>query len=700
MSFMDRPGERAPFARDVFDGLRDWLATDGALWLHLSKTLIAAFLAMGLAMRLELPQPRIAMTTTFVLMQPFSGMVLAKSVYRFAGTLLGMVAALVLGAACVQQAELYAIGLTIWVATCTALAVRYRQYRWYGWALAGYTAALIGVPLVTAPGQLLLATLTRGAEVMLGIVCSGLVSALLLPRHASAKLTATLAQREAAFRTLTAEILRGRLKRSARERHYAGLVADIVGFEATRRLAAYENPALRPQRMLLSQLNNAFMNACARLHALDQSIKRLRADMACPALAACLSKFADLLDSTDCDRHALMRFRTSLSARLPHASQIDVVTCAELLERLIGDMDRIAQLRAALSAGQRDDMPLAHYVANTDGFVVATTFARTAMVMAAVAAFWIATAWPSGGLALIGATLACGLSSASARPARFVAQMAVGTAGAMIIGYVFLCRVYPAIDGFPLLCAMLSTPLALGTFIAMRRPTAGYGVGFCVFFCLLAAPDNVIVYDPATLLNNGIAILVSMLVTSAACAILVPPHTPWLVGKTLAALRAQAALACEGPLASLSERFHSGTHDLMSQLLALSAQSSRGHRRALEWMLVTLEVGQAMIDLRTLKAALDVDAIPPPIRLTWASSVALMLREVAMLFRMPSSASLRRAINSVVRSIFAAEALVECAKASSVDGGECVRDLRRILACLHFIRGALIDSDATFGASR
>ncbi|WP_250536837.1 FUSC family protein [Caballeronia sp. AZ10_KS36] len=676
------------------------MATDGALWLHLSKTLIAAFLAMGLAMRLELPQPRIAMTTTFVLMQPFSGMVLAKSVYRFAGTMLGMVAALVLGAVCVQQAELYAIGLTIWVATCTALAVRYRQYRWYGWALAGYTAALIGVPLVTAPGQLLLATLTRGAEVMLGIVCSGLVSALLLPRHASAKLTATLAQREAAFRALAADILRGSLKRSARERHYARLVADIVGFEATRRLAAYENPALRHQRMQLSQLNNAFMNACARLHALDQSIKRLRADIACPALAACLREFADLLDSTDCDRHALMRFRTSLSARLTDASQIDIVTCAELLDRLISDMDRIAQLRAALSAGHRDDMPFAHYVAKTDGFVVATTFARTAMVMAAVAAFWIATAWPSGGFALIGATLACGLSSASARPARFVAEMAVGTAGAIVIGYVFLCRVYPAIDGFPLLCAMLSAPLALGTYIAMRRPTAGYGVGFCVFFCLLAAPDNVIVYDPATLLNNGIAILVSMLVTSAACAILVPPHTPWLVGKTLAALRAQAALACEGPLASLSERFHSGTHDLMSQLLALSAQSSRGHRRALSWMLVTLEVGQAMIDLRTLKAALDVDAIPPPIRLTWASSVALMLRDVAMLFRMPSSASLRRAINSVVRSIFAAEVLVEYAKALGADGGEGIRDAHRILACLHLIRGALIDPDAPFGSSR
>ncbi|MDR5856724.1 FUSC family protein [Caballeronia sp. LZ062] len=700
MSLMDRPRTNAPFGGEVIDGLQDWLATDGALWLHLSKTLIAAFLAMGLAMRLELPQPRIAMTTTFVLMQPFSGMVLAKGVYRFAGTMLGMVAAVVLGAVCVQQAELYAIGLTIWVATCTALAVRYRQYRWYGWVLAGYTAALIGVPLVAAPDQLLLAALTRGAEVMIGIVCSGVVSVLLLPRHASAKLTVTLAQREAAFKMLAAEIVCGGLDPHVRERRYTELVADIVGFESTRRLAAYENPALRAQRMLLSQLNNAFMSACSRLHALDQSIKRLRVHIACPALAAFLSEFSNVLHLTDCDRHALMNLKTSLSARLEDASQIDIVTCAELLDRLICDLDRIAQLRAALSAGHRDDMPTARYVAKTDGFVVATTFARTAMVIAAVAAFWVATAWPSGGLALIGATLTCGLSSASARPARFVAEMAAGTAGAVVIGYFFLCHVYPAIDGFPLLCAMLSPPLALGTFIAMRRPTAGYGVGFCVFFCLLAAPDNVIVYDPAMLLNNGIAILVSMLVTSMACAILIPPHTPWLVGKTLAALRAQAALACEAPLVRLSERFHSGTHDLMSQLLALSAPYSRGHRRALAWMLVTLEVGQAMIDLRALRATLDVDELPAPVRLSWASSLARMLRDVAMLFRMPSSASLRRAISSVVGSIFAAEALLESAKASSANRSERMRDLQRILACLHFIRSALIDTDAPFDASR
>ncbi|WP_244817020.1 FUSC family protein [Caballeronia sp. Lep1P3] len=696
MSFTDRPRASVYCAKELVGGWRDWLATDGTLSLHLLKTLFAAFIAMGLAMRFELTQPRIAMTTTFVLMQPFSGMVLSKSVYRFAGTTLGMLAALVLGAVFVQQPELYVLGLTIWVAACAALAVRYRQFRWYGCVLAGYTAALIGVPVASAPDQLLLATLTRGAEVMLGIVCSSAVSALVFPRHASASLATTLAQREARFNAFAAEVLRGGLRRRMREHRYTDLVEEIVGFEATRRFAAYENPALRRQRVLLARLNNAFMDACARLHALDQSIKRLRASAEHPAFASSLSDLAQLLASPRLNAQALARFEASLRKRLDDASHIDTVTSAELLERLTSDIARMMNLRDAIGSGQSDAPVPTRYAATTDRFVSAATFARTACVIGAVAWFWISTAWPSGGLAVIGAILACALSSASARPARYVAHMAVGAAGAVLVGYLYLCRVYPAIDGFPLLCAVLAPPLAAGAFLAMRPATAGYGTGFCVFFCLLAAPDNVIAYDPAMLFNNGIAIVVSMSVTAIACAIILPPHMPWLVGKTLAALRAQAALACEGRLPNLSERFHSGTHDLMSQLSGLLTRRSREHRRALQWMLVTLEIGQAMIDLRILNAALRLDSVPASVRNAWSSALARMLHDIPMLFRVPDSAALRRAITAAVASLFAVEALLACETLSDTQR----HDVQRMRAWLHFIRSALADPDAPFDKHR
>ncbi|RAE01726.1 FUSC family protein, partial [Burkholderia multivorans] len=80
-SAIERPSVEPPRWSARLDPLgkaaRDWAATDGMIWLHLAKTVLAALLAMGIAMRLEMSQPRTAMTTVFVLMQPMSGMVFA-----------------------------------------------------------------------------------------------------------------------------------------------------------------------------------------------------------------------------------------------------------------------------------------------------------------------------------------------------------------------------------------------------------------------------------------------------------------------------------------------------------------------------------------------------------------------------------------------------------------------------------------------
>ncbi|MCV6070256.1 FUSC family protein, partial [Escherichia coli] len=61
---------------------RSWARSDGVTWVYLFKVLIAAFLTYWLALRLELPQPHTAIITVFIVMQPQSGQVFAKSFYR------------------------------------------------------------------------------------------------------------------------------------------------------------------------------------------------------------------------------------------------------------------------------------------------------------------------------------------------------------------------------------------------------------------------------------------------------------------------------------------------------------------------------------------------------------------------------------------------------------------------------------------
>src|SRR5882757_2727743 len=60
------------------------------------KTFIAAMLALFIAFRLNLSQPSWSVTTVYIVSQPFSGMVLAKSLYRMLGTVIGAVMSLLL----------------------------------------------------------------------------------------------------------------------------------------------------------------------------------------------------------------------------------------------------------------------------------------------------------------------------------------------------------------------------------------------------------------------------------------------------------------------------------------------------------------------------------------------------------------------------------------------------------------------------
>jgi uncharacterized membrane protein YccC len=714
--FSDTFGWRAGISRAIVDAGSEWVTTDGLIWLHLVKTVTAALLALGIAMLLELQQPRTAMTTVFVLMQPFGGMVLAKSFYRIVGTLVGMLAALLLGALFAQQPELYMLGITAWMGVCVAAAVRYRHFRWYGFVLAGYTAALIGIPTVMEPNGLFLAALTRAAEVAIGIVCSAAVSALIVPRRSSLALQNALQSRHLNFSAFAVKVLDGAVERGASERYFADLVDEVVGFEATRAFAAFEDPGMRSRSQVLARLNHEFMDVCARLHALHQLRKRLRGNSSAQVEQATAPYFRELsqllaahkerrFDSSDAARVAirLKTFQATLPARMRATRRPlesgepqclpDFDTAGELLYRFVVEFIRYVDTYASLETNHNParERPAVRYVSRTNGFVVACTFARTAAVVGAVSWFWIATDWPSGGMAVIGAALTCALTSSAPNPVKLSLQMAVGAACAAVAGYLVTCYLYPAIDGFPLLCAMLAPVLAAGTFLASRTKTAGYGVGFTVFFCLLAGPDNVVVYAPDLLINNGVAIVVSMLVAAVGAALVFPVQMPWLTARIEGDLRSQITLACTAPLTGLAQRFQSSTHDLMHQLRMLLPKPSRRHRQALRWMLITLEVGHATIDLRS---EIDRATYASDVHARWKTSLDRVTRDLSELFEQPDKAHADRAQISVRAATRVVQQVLEAIHTDRARR----HDQQRILSSLHFIRTALLDKDAPFDA--
>ncbi|TAM01758.1 MAG: FUSC family protein [Paraburkholderia sp.] len=690
--------------------LTDWARTDGLVWIYLFKAIAAALLALGIAMKLDLPQPRTAMTTVFIVMQPQSGMVFAKSFYRISGTLIGLVVMLALIGLFAQQPELFILSTALWVGICTAGAARNRHFRSYGFVLAGYTAALIGIPASQHPDGAFMSALTRVAEISLGIVCSGIVSAVVFPQYTGNQLRSTVRQRFSAFVDHVSAALSGSTERAQIEAANARFVADVVGFEAARSSAIFESPDSRMKGGRLARLNSEFMTASTRFHALHQLMNRLRGEHASASvealepyfreIAPLFAKFGEpVLAAADAAHVAqqLEAWRTTLPKRVratraeleAHgtANLLDFDTATELLYRFIHEMTEYTATYASLAVDThvRENW-IARYVPKTNWIAAGVAGLRAAVAMSLLGAFWIATAWPSGpNLVLMAATI-CALASSSPFPSRTASQMSAGAALAALVGMVLTFGVFPHIDDFALLAAVLAPALAFGVFLTTRPKYAGYGTGYCIILCFLAGPDNVIQYNPGNYINDAIALVASMAVAAAAFAVFLPPSTPWLRNRLLADLRGQVAHACRTRLFGLRNRFESGARDLMFQIHALVGGDDTLKRDTLRWLFSVLEVGNAVIDLRHELATLP--AHPRYAAGTaWRAAIRAMLGTLSALFARPGQRRHAQALTATDAAIAAGQAVLD----SFEPPREERHQLQRILSHLHFIRTALID---------
>jgi uncharacterized membrane protein YccC len=663
-------------------------------------------LALWIAMRLDMQQPRTAMTTVFVVMQPQSGMVLAKSFYRFCGTMVGLVVMMILISLFSQQPVLFLSATALWVGICTAGAARNRNFRSYGFVLAGYTAALIGIPAAQHPEAAYLSALTRVGEVTLGIVCSGAVSALIFPQHAGEQVRTTVRRRFTQFVDYVCRALAGKMERAQIERTNLAFVSDIVGFEAARSVAVFENPESRMRGGRLARLNSEFMSASTRFHALHQLMNRLRENASATTIAALEPFFREVpplfslsgepvRNAADAAHAAaqLREYKAALPKRVraaraaletnPEFAQLEFDTAAELLYRFVDDMLAYAETYASLTSPSHErERWIARYVPKTNLLAAAISGLRGAVVMFVLSAFWIETAWPSGGTMVLNAAAVCALASSSPRPTLMSAQMAIGTMLAAVAGMIVVFGVFPHIDGFAMMCAALAPALLLGAYLSTRRTLAGVGIGYCIFFCFLAGPDNLVHYDPTGFMNDAIALVLSMIVAAIAFAVLLPTDAPWLRHLLLGDLRREVVNARRGRLATLTTHFESRTRDLLSQINALANGRPELQRDALQWLFAVLEFGNAVIDLRRGTGDLPIGR----------GSVDATLDAVARLFDRPQAKRFDAALAATERAISDIQALLVLAERPREERHR----LERIASHLHFIRTALLDHESPF----
>ncbi|HJV65993.1 MAG TPA: FUSC family protein [Geomonas sp.] len=695
--------------------LAGWLKGDAPRLLFSLKICLAALLAMVLSMLLELDQPRTAMITVFVVMQPETGMVLAKSLYRIAATVVGTLAALVLVGAFAQQRELFLLGLALWIGICTAGAAFHRNFRSYGFVLAGYTAAMIGLPSAVQPDTFFTTAVTRLSEICLGIVCAGVVSDLIFPRPLAAAIYGNVESRYAAFISLVRASLSGSATAAQLEKMQLSLVSKVLALESLRSAAVLEDPELRARDRSLRKLNSEFMAAATTFYSFHQLMKRLTRDQTpagellqdiyrslgglvgaeAPGSAAAASRTARRIAALRVllarrAREAELAFPAGEGGGAAPGSLQDFRTALHLLNRFLREMHGYTRSYAALGGEQRvlDPQEDVRFDLRTDPVVALVSGLRAFLALLVASYFWIASGWAGGASMVMNAGIVSALFAAAPDPPAAVRRMVTGFSAGLVAAVLFKFLVVPSLDTVLLLCVAMFPVLMLGAHLVSRPKQAAIGHGFLIFFSYITSPTNPMTFNATDAVNEGIATLIGIAVAGVVFATLAPVNGAWGRKRVLRQLRRQVEAACFEPVAGLRERFESGTRDLLHKQVVTAQPDDHQQRLLVGWFLSVLEIGHAVIQLRQV---LHDVAAPAELEAAVKGAVSAL----AGLYRRPGREHREAALQQVALALRLA---TQTALLPAADDHSSVL-YARLRTSLHLIQSALLDEEGVLMAT-
>ncbi|TBA99957.1 FUSC family protein (plasmid) [Rhizobium ruizarguesonis] len=254
-------------------------------WLFSAKAFLASMLALFVALSLDLPRPYWAMAAVYVVANPLAGATSSKGLYRALGTLLGASAAVFLVPLFVNAPELLSLVIALWTGTLLFLSMLDRSARSYVFMLAGYSLPLIALPSVGAPETIFDTALARSEEIIIGITCASIVSAVVFPASVRTVLGGRIVSWFDDAGSWADEILRGEgaspatpLKRQKLAADVTGLdlIISQLGHDANGRDIVRHSRELRGRLLMLLPL---FSSLADRLHALKADGERLPAEL-------------------------------------------------------------------------------------------------------------------------------------------------------------------------------------------------------------------------------------------------------------------------------------------------------------------------------------------------------------------------------------------------------------------------------------
>ena len=463
-----------------------------------AKTTASGLIALLVAFTFNLDQPQWALLTVFIVAQPQSGLVLAKSFYRIIGTLTGASVALLLVALFAQERVLFLGTLSLWIGMCTFGSQYMRNFTAYAFVLAGYTAAIVGIPGALDAGNAFYVATARITEISLGIIVTATVSHIILPNSLAASLWQAVADARVTLADYALAVLANADVAPVR----AKLLSLAIAVENLRASALFEDREVRARSGSLRLLSIAQIDIVAAEQLLGRGLEIFRRtgagieaqidDALSEAAAAIKAWHAGDLGTAGLRAGLLQAY-----ARMPLSG----------LHEFFAALTAYAEAYETHRSGENRTLRRAGFTHFNDPVVALWTGLRAALAVVVVSSFWILSNWPHGSTAVILAAVA------TARLATMGHAVPISVAATLIFSlatipaFVVVEMLLPLASGFEMFALLVAPVIFCCTLLMAQKKTQLQLIGFLsgLLFASVGLFQNRMVYDPVGLLNTSIA---------------------------------------------------------------------------------------------------------------------------------------------------------------------------------------------------
>jgi len=453
-------------------------------WLFSLKAFAASMLALYIALALGLPRPYWAMATVYFVSHPLTGATRSKAAYRVAGTLLGATGAVATVPPLVNEPVLLMAAIALWTGALLYFSLLQRTPRSYVFLLAAYTLPIVALPAVSEPAQVFPIAVARIEEIVVGIVCAGMVGSIVFPAKVAPALRARSATWLADAALWASDMLSPEPDANvARHDSRHRLAADILALDQLIAQLSYDTEStdtLRHARALrerMTMLLPVLSSLGGLLHALrchaqgmPEQLARHMADMRA-WIDGGFTGPSPVLEPAAAPWRAYGKapgWHAGLVATANDHLRTLAALCedCQALQRCIGDQ---AGNGAAPAPALRYRAGAAGRAHHHDHGMLLYYACSTSLAVFCAGLLWIASGWEDGAGAVVVATIASCFFATVEEPRPVARAFMRWSVVCFLVSCFYLFLVVPQAHNFETLVGMLAVPY-MGIGLLISRP--------------------------------------------------------------------------------------------------------------------------------------------------------------------------------------------------------------------------------------